>query len=616
MIDSVTQRLQDANEALQRGDFALAESTSRDTLRDSPDHPDALLHLGLALQFLGRYGEAETQFARLAQLQPDEPAHWINLGTARRCDGRADEALGAYLRAAQLGESSADFFFNIGLAHVERRDFEAARAVFAKALVKAPRDAEIRVACARACYESLLSEEATRQLEGWRDFEGANATTLADVAFLQMNLGQAAEAEQALNLALAEPECPPSAALTIVKLLERTNRLDAAQNLFEQVSADPRSATEKRDLRLAETQLAQRRNDHERASVLFRQALTDPAPFDARHYQLFPLAKSLDALGQYDDAFDVLREAHRSQVAWIEKTSPAVALRGAPTMEITRHGCSEQDVAAWTDPDPPALADCPIFIVAFPRSGTTLLELTLDAHPDLVSMDEQPFLQNVLDDILALPQARYPDGLANLDGRQLQYLRSRYWERTLSRVRLAPGQRLVDKNPLNLLRLPAIRRVFPRSPIVCVVRHPYDVLLSCYMQHFRAPDFAMMCRDLPTLALGYRRAFEFWYEQSRLLQPNSLELRYESFVGEFETQTRELARFLDLPWHDALLDTASHARSKGFISTPSYAQVVQPINRRSVDRWRHYSRHFAAIAPMIEPLAQRWGYDCGGLNSR
>ncbi|MFO1428170.1 MAG: sulfotransferase [Steroidobacteraceae bacterium] len=605
-----------AIERLQAGENAEAEQLARGALELDPSTPPAQATLGLALQFAGRFGEAEGVFAELAAAEPGEVAHWVNLGTARRCDGRPDEALLAYTRAAQLGESSADFLYNVGLAQIERRDYEAARGVLARARAAAPRDAEIRLACARAAYESLQSEEAVAALADWAQLENLSAGTVAEIGFLLMNLGEGTLAGEALERALADPDCPAAAALTIVKMLERTNRVEEARALLERVKQDPGAKSEQRDIKLAEAQLAQRAGQHERAAVLFRERLGERGAFDERHYQLFPLAKSLDALGRYEDAFAALVEAHASQAEYIGKTAPLIALRGAPTLAITEHGCDATDVAQWRDPEAPPLADSPVFIVAFPRSGTTLLELTLDAHPDLVSMDEQPFLQNALEDLLALG-AQYPERLAPLDARQLQLVRSKYWDRTLAKARLGASQRLVDKNPLNMLRLPVIRRLFPHAPIVLAIRHPCDVLLSCWMQHFRAPDFALMCRDLGTLANGFRRAFDFWYAQSALLAPRALEVRYERYVADFEPEVRRLAAFLELPWNDAMLAPGARAQQKGFISTPSYSQVVQPVNSRSVDRWRRYERHFAPVLPLLEPLLQRWGYaGLGSPNSR
>ena len=176
------------------------------------------------------------------------------------------------------------------------------------------------------------------------------------------------------------------------------------------------------------------------------------------------------------------------------------------------------------------------------------------------------------------------------------------------RVELGSGQRLVDKNPLNMMRLPLIRRLFPHARTVLAVRHPCDTVLSCFQQQFRAPDLALMCRDLPTLATNHKTAFDFWYAQLPLLGAATLELRYETLVADFAAEVRKLAEFLLLPWNEAVLAPGEHARAKGYISTPSYSQVVQPINRRSVGRWKRYEKHFTDALPILMPLIERWGY--------
>src|SRR5262249_34960161 len=137
-------------------------------------------------------------------------------------------------------------------------------------------------------------------------------------------------------------------------------------------------------------------------------------------------------------------------------------------------------------------------------------------------------------------------------------------------------------------------------------------VLSCYLQQFRSPALALVCSDLNTLAEAYSRAFGFWYAQSDLLRPSSCELRYEQLAGDFESEVRRLSEFLQLSWDKAMLAPAEHARRKGFISTPSYAQVIEPVSNRSVGRWRHYEAHFGEVLPILAPWIERWGY--GGVS--
>ena len=86
------------------------------------------------------------------------------------------------------------------------------------------------------------------------------------------------------------------------------------------------------------------------------------------------------------------------------------------------------------------------------------------------------------------------------------------------------------------------------------------------------------------------------------------EIRYETFVGSFEREMRGVAGFLELDWDDGMLRPAERALAKGFVSTPSYAQVTEPVHQRSVGRWTPYRAHFKDALPLLAPYLERWGY--------
>jgi len=603
-----TLEVEQATAALFSGNPLAAESMSRAITQVHSGHQGAWSVLGSALHAQGRFAEAEQAFLQLTELNPAEPMYWMNVGTARRCAGHLEEALYAFARASALGAASADFHYNLALTHIDRHDFESARAVLSEAMALSPEDAEIRFRYAYCCYETLRTEEALQALEGWESLPPPSSEVAASAGHLLMKLGELDRAEPAVRSAAVRPDTDPQALLTLVQVLERTNRLAEARERLDQLSASPAAASMGAELLSMQAQLAQREGRHAQASEAFSRALSSCRDEAMRHFHLYPLAKSLDALGRYDEAWETLRAAHRSQFEYLKLTAPLQVTRGVPALSITYHSADANDVAAWSERSAPPLESSPIFVVAFPRSGTTLLELTLDAHTLLVSMDEQPFLQNALDDMID-QGVEYPHQLSRLTDVQLDGIRERYWQRVRRKVELTPGKRLVDKNPLNMLRLPAIHRLFPNAPVLLAIRHPCDVILSCYMQHFRAPDFAMLCMDPEMLAAGYVRAFEFWYEQHALLSPLSRELRYETLVADFEREMRQIATFLQLPWEDAMLEPGRQAREKRFISTPSYSQVVQPVTDKAVGRWRRYRQYFEPVIPIIKPYLDRWGYE-------
>ena len=592
---------------LQHHQIAAAESKCLRALSTHREHRGALNVLGMVLHAQGRHEDAVRVFNALTQFEPRTAEYWGNLGTALRPTRRYDAALAAYDRALQLGGVSADLLYNIGVLHVDRCEYETAADLFGRAVGLAPTDAGLRLALAQCCFDVMRSEEALATLEGWPGFAGLTPEIIAGIAHLLVTMGETRRAEPALARVLEHAQRGGLTSLRLVRILERTNRLREAHEALSRIKARPETDSNDPDLLLTEAALAQRDGADEQACGLYLAVLKSHDDFLRRHHVLFPLAKSLDALGRYDEAYASLEEAHRSQVAFLEFAAGKQAGEGSPAMKLARKGCDREDVATWQDAHAPGVEDSPIFIVAFPRSGTTLLEQILDAHPALRSMDETPFLKRALEDAIACG-VRYPAELGRLSAAQLQDIRGHYWSQVRGKVELQPGQRLVDKNPLNMMRLPLIRRLFPQARTVLAVRHPCDTLLSCFQQQFRAPDLALICRDLPTLATNYRTAFDFWYAQLPLLGAATLELRYEMLVADFASEVRKLAEFLMLPWNEALLAPGEHARAKGYISTPSYSQVVQPINRKSVGRWKRYEKHFKDALPILMPYVQRWGY--------
>jgi len=604
-----------AGQLLAEGKHAQAEAEARAVLARSPDNIEARVLLNASLQFAQRFTEAIPVAESLIESAPQEPAHWMNLGTARRGAKQYDAALAAYARAATLGASGPDFAFNVALTHIERGDLDAARSMLAGAREQDPFDGEICFHYAQVCYETLRLDEASAALAQWHTLQRLDTTLIANIGLLLTNLGETRRAEIALRQARADKSASTAALLTVISVLERTNRLTEARELMDRLLADPKSELQTPERMALEAQLLQREGKHSEAEALFTRSLPGKDEFHRRHLRLFPIARSLDALGRHDDAWRVLAEAHASQAESIQRQSPQWTLRALPDMSVTALGCDAADVAAWDHTGAPSSVESPVFVVGFPRSGTTLLELALDAHPQLKSMDEQRFVQDALDELVA-SGADYPQRLRDVSQEVLNRVRASYWERVAKKAKLAPGERLVDKNPLNILRLPVIRRVFPNARILLAVRHPCDVILSCYMQQFRAPDFALLCRSIESLAVGFRRTFDYWYSQSALLSPAAHELKYEDFVRDFESGMRAVTNFLELPWAESMLRPAERAQAKGYISTPSYAQVTQPVNSKSVDRWRRYEKHFAGAIPTLEPYLSRWGYGRADVNSR
>jgi hypothetical protein len=167
---------------------------------------------------------------------------------------------------------------------------------------------------------------------------------------------------------------------------------------------------------------------------------------------------------------------------------------------------------------------------------------------------------------------------------------------------------LVDKNPLTMNLLPLVRRLFPNARIILAMRHPCDVILSCFIANFRLNDGMSNFLRLETGAELYDLSFTYYEHVQALMPMPTHVVTYEKLVADRENELRSLFDFLGLDWHDAVLDHQKTALERGPVKTASYAQVVEPIYTRSAGRWLKYRKHLEPILPVLDPWIRKFGY--------
>jgi tetratricopeptide (TPR) repeat protein len=252
----------------------------------------------------------------------------------------------------------------------------------------------------------------------------------------------------------------------------------------------------------------------------------------------------------------------------------------------------------------------PLFVMGFPRSGTTLVEQMLSAHPQIGAGDELPAVAEisaVLPRMLGSPLG-YPEALSELwlgDHRDdLEMLRDHY----LRAARQAgaferAGRWFTDKMPLNETHMGLICLMFPDAPLIHVVRHPLDVMVSAFGTLFTHGFFCGAA--LESLAVHYARVLDLVAHYTAELSPRLLTLKYEDLVLAPEPELRRVLAFVGADFDPACL--AFHANGLA-ARTPSYAQVREPLYVRSIGRWRPYREALLPVIPVLAPAMTRLGY--------
>ena len=169
---------------------------------------------------------------------------------------------------------------------------------------------------------------------------------------------------------------------------------------------------------------------------------------------------------------------------------------------------------------------------------------------------------------------------------------------------IQPGKRwFTDKMPLNETHLGLIHLLFPQAPIVHLVRHPLDVMLSVFSNGL---THGFNCASgLDTAATHYMLVADLLAHYREVLPMRYLQVRYEEVVDDLPDQARRLLAFISAPFDPKVLDFHENARAA---RTASYAQVTEKLYDRSRYRHRHYAAELAEIETRLAPTIRQLGY--------
>lgn len=567
----------------------------------APRDPDLLANLGQLRLGLGDPAGAVDAFDALPEAARAHPAVARLRGDALAALGRPEAASLAYRAGLERAPRDAVLHANLGttLRNLGRLA-EAARHLEAALEHGAP--VEARVTLAGLLVDLDQSDRAVAVLRA-----GLRSMPLSGL--LQRHLAAAARAEgdaaaalaAARRAALLSPGDASAAALVAELADNRADLATAARWAGRARVLGPDHVTA---AQVAARVARRRRRPEQCIAVAEAWLRRETAP--ARRYPLlFEMAQALEGLGRPTEAYRAFVEANAAQRAGVHAgVDPGHAHRQiAALAALYRSG-----LPALPDPvADPGDGPLPLFLVGFPRSGTTLLDQVLDAHPDIAVVEERPLVAGLIAR-LAVDGRTYPEALPGLSEAERLDMRRWYRARMARFLPAGPTRYAVDKMPLNLVHAGLIRSVFPEARFLLALRHPCDVVLSCFMQSFQLNNWMVSFASLEGAALLYRAALGAWEAYVAAFDPPRLTVRYEDVVDDLPREAARILGFLGLPWDDAVTRFDEHARSRGVLTTPSAAQVTQPIYRTALARWRRYDFAMNPVAQLLDEEIRRYGY--------
>ena len=511
-------------------------------------------------------------FARLAKQVPGNAEAWLMQGVCLQHLGRVDQGVTLLEKAISLNPRSAQAHYLLGLSWLEKGWIDRALRSLCEALRLKPDYVEARVQQVELLLLLSRYQEAVgASREGLNNSPGS-ADLLCQLAVALEHRHHLEEARVAAEKAQAIAPHHARASLMLAKLDRRTGELQRARD------------------RLLST----------------LKVKLPPLPYAQVTAELGDI---LDRMGDFSAAYQAFDAGNQAMAGTV---TPAQAAQKSVFEQIDRHRAwfSTASTESWVDALPEIDTPSPMFLVGFPRSGTTLTEQVFASLNRIVASDEQPMLGRLISELPMLLQRpfRYPENLNDLSGNELAKLRARYWQLVDGMIGpVGSDQRLLDKLPLNLIDLGMVCRLFPDARIVVVLRDPRDCCLSCFMQPFRLNQSMVNFLSLQQSAIFYAAVMDLWLHYRSVLNLQYLEVRYEDMVTDFETQARRLVDFSGEPWDDTVLRYFEHAHERD-VKTPSYSAITSPIYARAMGRWRNYETRFQPVVQVLEPYLSTFGY--------
>ena len=495
-----------------------------------------------------------------------------NLGNVLVDLGLLDKAVSKYRKAVSVQPEYVDCYCNLGHALLKLDQIEDANTVFSKAL--------------------SINPDSVQAHSG--------------LGLVHLQFDRYDEAETSFKTAIAIKPDFAEGHSNLLDVLEKTNKISQFRDALEDAKKNCRGS---HFIDLVEAQQLKIDGDLLAARNVLEGIDGQFGDFEYKAERLHLLGDVNNRLGEIDLAYKYFLEGNR-QTRQSFRASQINENLFIDRIEVLSRRFSYDWVSSWKNIkiNSEERAD-PVFLVGFPRSGTTLLDTILRSHPGISVSEELPTVQKMR---LAFEtiSGGSPDGMRDLSSIECTKLRQVYFtelhkhldSKNISGV-------FVDRMPFNLVEAGLIHRVFPKAKFVFVQRHPCDCVLSCFMQKFIPNAANVNFFTLNDAANLFNQSMSLWQQYQELLPIEVFTVRYENLIEDFEATLNPLLSFLDVEWDNKLYSYTETAKSRKKIKTASYNQVTQPLYSSANGRWKKYSAYLGPFLPILSPWVELYGYD-------
>jgi len=561
-------RLEQAKNKHREGQIDYAFGVYLDVIRTNSKNADAQHMAGVVCLQRGQLVESERYIKQAIELDNNQADYYSNLGNVLGAQNKTEEALNCFKQAITLNPQNLAALSNAASASLSLGKNKEAQALSLKALELVPHDIDFRLILSSAYLAERENFLAIDVIEAGLKLHPNHVELLVQLANLFELVNKIAEAKAVIE------------------------QIDKLQPGIAQVS-------------LIAGTVFRRQGEYTKAVERLKLAISQGLSEKERIEVYNQLGLALDSLGEHEQAFDAFTQSNQSmaKVVGVKSTDGQTYI---DNVKQIRTFFSAEKLSELNGKFNEEENFSPVFFVGFPRSGTTLMEQVLKAHPKVVTTDELSPISLVIDEIRALSDG-YPNAIDSLTNEDVKRLRVLYIQSCQDILGDISNKQVVDKLPLNIAHLGLAKILFPQSKVIVALRDPRDSCLSCFMQKFDVNAAMANFLSIETTGAAYQAVMDLWLHYRSILSDDWMEYRYEDLVEDFDKTLDAVLDFVGLAW-DEQLNSYRQSAEQRTISTPSYRDVTAPINNKAVERWRHYEKPMASILPILAPFVEAFSY--------
>lgn len=567
------------------GNFEKAEFFLRKSLEISPKDINALVNLACVLKDLGNPEQAEKFLKDALEINPKYDFALINLGAVLNELGKIDEGEQFIKKALKINPNSPMALNNLGNILSKRNKNKDAELFYRKAI-----ELKSDFFLAYDNLGSLLSKqgnliEAEKYTEKAINYNPKFELAYVNLGSIKIDLNKLLEAEELFLRAIQINENNSYAYRNLFRLYEKTNNLKKLKNKLKSLKDNKNIINEKL---LFQARIYFREKDYTKAKISIDQ-VSDEWINNTDHQTnlLYWSYKAFieEKVENFDEAFKCFENSQLNLK--YENFNPKVFQNYIHTYRknldnknfvVKNNSFKEKEFS-------------PVFLIGFPRSGTTLLDTILRSHPEIDVVEEKPLLNSV-EQVIKSKFKYKLDELHKINEKDLDILRNHYLEILKNNSDNKNAKILIDKFPFQTVCLPLINLLFPNSKIIFTHRNPYDTVLSCFQQAFEPNNAMSNFRSIKSTSIIYDLTMNIWLDYKKKLKMNFITSKYEDLIIDFDKHILKILNFLNISWDENIKNYRNTAYKRGKINTPSSSQVVQPLYKTSIEKWKNYEKYF------------------------